>query len=174
MIYLTIFLILNRVRKVVINLERKEKNNYYLDIAQTISERATCLRRKYGAIIVKNDEIISTGYCGSPRNAKNCTCLGSCRRDELNIPSGERYELCRSVHAEMNAIISAARRDMIGSVLYLVGVDAKTGDIVKDAEPCMLCKRVIINAGISFVIIRNTANEFTLMQPANWIFNEQV
>ncbi|MNT79329.1 hypothetical protein D3C72_2186520 [compost metagenome] len=74
----------------------------------------------------------------------------------------------------MNAIISAARRDMIGSVLYLVGVDAKTGDIVKDAEPCMLCKRVIINAGISFVIIRNTANEFTLMQPANWIFNEQV
>ena len=94
---------------------RTSKQNYYLDIADAVLERSTCLRRKYGAIIVRNDEIISTGYNGAPRGRRNCSDLGGCMREKLGIPSGERYELCRSVHAEANAIISASRRDMIGS-----------------------------------------------------------
>ena len=104
---------------------RTSKENYYLDIADSVLERSTCLRRKYGAIIVRNDEIISTGYNGAPRGRKNCSDLGICTRETLHIPSGERYELCRSVHAEANAIISASRRDMIGATIYLVGRDAK-------------------------------------------------
>ena len=105
---------------------RVDKENYYLDIAETVLERGTCLRRNYGAIIVKNDEIVSTGYSGAPRGRKNCINLGYCMRESLNIPQGERYELCRSVHAEANAIISASRRDMLGATLYLAGRDMKT------------------------------------------------
>ena len=95
-------------------MDRISKANYYLDIAQTVLERATCLRRVYGAIIVKNDEIISTGYNGAPRGRANCVDLGYCSREAMQVPRGERYELCRSVHAEANAIISASRRDMVG------------------------------------------------------------
>ena len=130
-------------------MKRIDKENYYLDIAETVLERSTCLRRCYGAIIVKNDEIVSTGYNGAPRGRKNCIDLGYCTREAMNIPSGERYELCRSVHAEMNAIISAARRDMIGSSLYLVGFD---GDKLIKAEPCAICAKLIKNAGIKEVI----------------------
>ena len=108
---------------------RTNKQNYYLDIADSVLERSTCLRRKYGAIIVRNDEIISTGYNGAPRGRRNCSDLGGCTREKLHIPSGERYELCRSVHAEANAIISASRRDMIGSPLYLVGRSAATNEL---------------------------------------------
>ena len=104
--------------------QRMSKDKYYLNIADAVLDRSTCLRRKYGAIIVKNDEILSTGYNGAPRGRVNCSELGYCNREQLNIPSGQRYELCRSVHAEANAIISAARRDMIGGTLYLVGRDA--------------------------------------------------
>ena len=100
-------------------MKRIDKENYYLDIAETVLERSTCLRRCYGAIIVKNDEIVSTGYNGAPRGRKNCMDLGYCTREAMNIPSGQRYELCRSVHAEMNAIISAARRDTLGSMTPL-------------------------------------------------------
>ena len=107
-------------------MDRRDKYNYYLDIAETVLERGTCLRRNYGSIIVKNDEIISTGYTGAPRGRKNCTDLGYCRRDKLNVPRGTQYELCRSVHSEANAIISASRKDMIGATLYLVGKEAKT------------------------------------------------
>ena len=113
---------------------RIDKENYYLDIAETVLERSTCLRRCYGAIIVKNDEIVSTGYNGAPRGRRNCGDLGRCTREVMNIPSGERYELCRSVHAEANAIISAARRDSIGATLYLAGRDAKTGELLTDAH----------------------------------------
>ncbi len=102
-------------------MERISKENYYLDIAETVLERATCLRRVYGAIIVKNDEIISTGYNGAPRGRQNCVDIGFCTREAMQVPRGQRYELCRSVHAEANAIISASRRDMVGSTLYLVG-----------------------------------------------------
>ena len=115
---------------------RTSKQNYYLDIADSVLERSTCLRRKYGAIIVRNDEIISTGYNGAPRGRRNCSDLGRCTRETLRIPSGERYELCRSVHAEANAIISASRRDMIGASIYLVGRDARTGELLHDAMSC--------------------------------------
>ena len=120
---------------------RRDKYNYYLDIAQTVAERGTCLRRNYGAIIVKNDEIISTGYVGAPRGRKNCIDLKRCIRQEIGIPRGERYEICRSVHAEANAIISASRRDMIDATLYLVGIEAATGEFVKNSNSCAMCKR---------------------------------
>ena len=119
-------------------MERRDKVNYYLDIARTVAERGTCLRRNYGAIIVKNDEIISTGYVGAPRGRKNCADLGKCIRQEMNIPRGERYEMCRSVHAEANAIISASRRDMIGADMYLVGVEVATGELVKNSCSCSI------------------------------------
>ena len=102
--------------------------------------------------IVKNDEIISTGYNGAPRGRKNCCDLGYCMREKLNIPRGERYEMCRSVHAEMNAIISASRKDMIGATLYLFGIDNETGKPVSKPRPCTLCERMIVNAGIKTVI----------------------
>ena len=122
-------------------MERRDKINYYLDLAETVSRRSTCLRRRYGAVIVKNDEVISTGYVGAPRGRKNCTDTGRCIRQEMNIPRGERYELCRSVHAEMNAIISASRDKMIGSSMYLAGADAQTGKYIPNSNSCSLCKR---------------------------------
>ena len=133
-------------------MKRVDKINYYLDIAQTVAARGTCLRRNFGAIIVKNDEIISTGYVGAPRGRQNCCDLGYCTREKLNVPRGERYELCRSVHAEANAIISAPRSEMIGSTLYLVGLEYKDGSYVVNANPCAMCKRMIINAGIRRVV----------------------
>jgi len=146
---------------------RKDKINSYLDIAQTVAERSTCLRRKYGAIIVKNDEVISTGYNGAPRGCKNCSDIGVCKREELNIPSGERYELCRSVHAEQNAVISAARRDMVGATLYLAGIDAKTGKVLPSAEPCSMCKRFILNSGITQVVMRN-GKDYDIQDVSVW------
>lgn len=151
---------------------RVDKNNYYLDIAETVIERGTCLRRNFGAIIVKNDEIVSTGYTGAPRGRANCSTLGFCTREQLQIPRGERYELCRSVHAEANCIISAARRDMIGATLYLVGKDAKTGELVENANSCAMCKRQIINAGIERVVVRNTPTEYTEISVEDWIEND--
>ena len=150
-------------------MERVSKRNYYLDIAQTVLERATCLRRVYGAIIVKNDEIISTGYNGAPRGRKNCVDLGYCTREQLKVPRGERYELCRSVHAEANAIISASRNECIGADLYLVGHDARTGEILQDATSCSMCRRMIINAGIDEVVIRRTEEEFDIVPVQKWI-----
>lgn len=153
-------------------MERVDKINYYLDIAETVIERGTCLRRNFGAIIVKNDEIVSTGYVGAPRGRKNCSDLGFCTREKLQIPRGERYELCRSVHAEANAIISAARRNMIDGDLYLVGKDAKTGEPVENACCCAMCKRMVINAGISRVIVRNTKDRYTVYEVKDWIEND--
>ena len=154
-------------------MERISKANYYLDIAQTVSERSTCLRKRYGAIIVKNDVIISTGYNGAPRGRKNCTDIGSCHREEMNIPRGERYEICRSVHAEANAIISASRRDMIDACLYLVGIEADSGEFVKNSCSCAMCKRQIINAGIKTVIIRDTKDEYRVIEVKDWIENDE-
>ncbi|MBQ6626050.1 MAG: cytidine deaminase, partial [Ruminococcus sp.] len=125
-------------------MKRTDKKNYYLDIAETVLERGTCLRRNFGAIIVKNDQIVSTGYVGAPRGRKNCIDMGVCVREQNNIPRGERYELCRSVHAEANAIIHASRDAMLGATLYLVGKDAKTGEYVENACACSMCKRMII------------------------------
>ncbi len=153
-------------------MQRTDKENYYLDIAQTVLERGTCLRRNFGAIIVHHDRIISTGYTGAPRGRKNCIDLNTCIREDLKIPRGERYELCRSVHAEANCIINAARTDMIGATLYLCGKDARTGELVPDANSCSMCKRLIINAGIDRVVIRNTDTEFTEIDVRDWVFND--
>ena len=135
---------------------RISKENYYLDIAETVLERATCLRRVYGAIIVKNDEIISTGYNGAPRGRKNCVDMGFCTREAMQVPRGERYELCRSVHAEANAIIS----------------DAQSGALLGDATSCAMCRRQVINAGISKVVIRKTDTEFEVVDVQDWVQQE--
>ena len=150
-------------------MERVSKINYYLDIAETVSERSTCLRRRFGAIIVKNDSIISTGYNGAPRGRKNCSDLGFCLRDSLNIPRGERYELCRSVHAEANAIISAARENMLGAELYMVCTDPASGAVMGGTCSCMMCKRMVINAGIARVIVREDEENFTVYNVPDWI-----
>ena len=150
-------------------MERISKENYYLDIAETVLERATCLRRVYGAIIVKNDEIISTGYNGAPRGRANCTDMGYCTREAMKVPRGERYELCRSVHAEANAIISASRRDMVGGTIYLVGRDARTGELLGDATSCSMCRRMGINSGLEKVVIRRTETEFEVVPVSDWI-----
>ena len=155
-------------------MERISKENYYLNIAQTVLERATCLRRVFGAIIVKNDEIISTGYNGAPRGRRNCVDMGLCTREAMQVPRGERYELCRSVHAEANAIISASRRDMVGGTLYLVGRDARTGDLLHDATSCLMCRRMVINAGLEKVVIRRTETEFEVVPVSDWIAEDDL
>ena len=154
-------------------MSRIDKTNYYLDIAQTVSERATCIRRHFGAVIVKNDTIISTGYVGSPRGRANCSDIKSCLREKLNIPKGERYELCRSVHAEANAIIAASREEMLGATLYLVCVDPKTGLLYPGTSSCSMCRRLIINAGIDRVIIRDTPTEYRVVDVyKDWVEND--
>ena len=153
-------------------MKRRDKDNYYLDIAETVLERSTCLRRHYGAIIVKYDRIISTGYCGAPRSRKNCVDLGNCIREELQIPRGERYEMCRSVHAEANCIINASREDMLGGTLYMVGKMASTGEYVDDASSCAMCKRLIINAGIDRIVIRRNKDEFDEVITRDWVYND--
>lgn len=152
---------------------RIDKINYYLDIAEASLKRSTCIRRCFGAIIVKNDEIISTGYNGAPRGRKNCVDLGYCMREKLNIPRGERYELCRSVHAEENAIISASRRDMIGSSLFLVGKNFNDNEYVENAMPCSMCKKVIINSGIEKIYIRNDKDKYTVIDTKEFIDNDE-
>ena len=156
------------------DVHRRDKTNYYLDLAETVSQRCTCLRRHYGAVIVKNDEVISTGYVGAPRGRKNCTDLGTCVRQELHIPRGERYELCRSVHAEANAIISAPRDKMIDSTLYLVGKEVDTGEYVRNALCCSMCKRMVINAGISTVVVRIDDEHYrTVDVEAEWVAQDE-
>lgn len=153
-------------------MDRIDKINYYLDIAETVSKRGTCLRNNYGSVIVKNDEIISTGYTGAPRGRKNCIDLGYCKRKLNNTPSGAGYELCRSVHSEQNAIISSKRNDMIGSTLYLVGINKRNGEYIKDNHPCTLCKRMIINAGIESVVMRDDKENYRIEQVEEWIKND--
>ncbi|MCI9449620.1 MAG: cytidine deaminase [Clostridiales bacterium] len=153
-------------------MERVSKHNYYLDIAETVSERSTCLRKRYGAIIVKNDVIISTGYNGAPRGRKNCTDIGDCMREKMGIPRGERYELCRSLHAEANAIISASRENMLGSTLYMCCTSPLDGSIIGNVCSCMMCKRQVINAGISSVIIRETKDTYSIYDVNDWIEND--
>lgn len=154
-------------------MSRIDKVNYYLDIAETIIERGTCIRRNFGAIIVKNDQIIATGFTGAPRGRKNCCDINSCIRQKLNVPRGEKYELCRSVHAEQNAIISASRLDMIGSTLYLVGKNYEDGSYVANSNPCALCKRMIINSGIEDIYIRDSKSEYRHILVNDYIENDE-
>lgn len=153
-------------------MDRTSKHNYYLDIAQTVSERSTCIRRRFGAIIVKNDVIISTGYNGAPRGRLNCSDIESCVREEMNIPRGERYELCRSVHAEANAIIAASREQMQGSTLYMCCTDPWTKEVVGAICSCAMCKRLIINAGIKEVVTRDDKDNYTIYQVSDWVRND--
>lgn len=130
-----------------IMVKRISKDMYYLGIAEQVAKRSTCLRRNYGAVIVNNDEIVSTGYNGAPRGETNCIDCGFCEREACGVPKGERYELCVAVHAEQNAIISAARKEMVGGTIYIVGLEAKDGSYANPA-PCLICRRMIVNAGI--------------------------
>lgn len=154
-------------------MERRDKDNYYLDLAEIVSQRCTCIRRHYGAVIVKNDEVISTGYVGAPRGRKNCSDLGICIREKLQIPRGERYELCRSVHAEANAIISCSRDKMIGASLYLTGKECSTGEYIKNSCCCSMCKRMVINAGISYVYVRDDKDNYRKIDVNDWIENDE-
>lgn len=152
--------------------QRPDKINYYLDIAQTVALRGTCIRRKFGAIIVKNDSIISTGYAGAPRGRQNCCDLQYCQREKLNIPRGERYELCRSVHAEANAIIAASRENMIGSTLYLACINYPDNTLAPGTSCCQMCRRMVINAGIETVVVRDTQTEYRTIKVSDWIEND--
>ncbi len=153
--------------------ERISKENYYLDIAQTVAERSTCLRRKFGSIIVKNDVILSTGYNGAPRGRQNCCDTGFCLRTHLNIPRGERYELCRSVHSEANAIINASREQMLGATLYMTCLNPTDNSLYADTNNCAMCKRLIINAGIEKVVIRDTPDTYRTIYVRDWIANDE-
>lgn len=152
--------------------DRVSKENYYLDIAQTVAERGTCIRRKFGAIIVKDDVIVSTGYNGAPRGRKNCTDMQVCMRDRLGIPRGERYELCRSVHAEANAIIAAPRDRMLGATLYMACVNPEDNTLYGGTSSCMMCKRMIINAGIETVVVRDSDADYRVIRVSDWIEND--
>ena len=155
-------------------MQRISKDEYYLGIAAAVSKRSTCLRRRYGAVIVNNDEVVSTGYNGAPRGRKNCTEVGWCIREKLKIPRGERYEICRSVHAEANAIISAARDRMLGASLYLTGVDAQTGEYVANSSSCSMCKRQVINAGITKVYVRDDKDNYRVVDVnEDWVVNDE-
>ena len=153
-------------------MNRRDKINYYLDLAEVVSRRSTCLRRHFGAVIVNNDQVISTGYVGVPRGRANCSDIGECVRMKLGVPRGERYELCRSVHAEANAIIAAPRDQMLGSTLYLSCIDSKSGELVPQTSSCMMCKKLVINAGVERVVIRDTKDEYREIDVSDWIEND--
>ena len=154
--------------------KRPTKSQYYLDIARSVAMRSTCLRRRYGAVIVKNDQIISTGYNGAPRQTSNCIDLGYCFRQQKNIPASQNYELCRAVHAEMNALIHASRLDMVGADLYLTGIEVETGEVASPVMPCLLCKRVIINAGINRVILPDGPGAFKYIDVDDWTIEDRI
>ncbi|MCP4218748.1 MAG: hypothetical protein GY765_29220 [bacterium] len=152
-------------------IERPKKNQYYLDIAKVVSARSTCLKVTIGAIIVKEDQIIAAGYVGAPRNTKSSLEHGFCLRKKLNIPSGKNYELCRSVHAEQNAIINAARAgvSLLGGVMYIYGENRDTGVI--NAFPCFICKKMIINSGLKAVVtsVKEKDKEYMTFSVEDWV-----
>ena len=153
---------------------RIDKQNYYLDIAETVASRATCLRKKYGSVIVNNDQIISTGYCGAPRGRVNCCDLGYCMKKKL-LPDERHggYDACRSVHSEQNAIISSSRKEMLGGVLYLVGYRTENHDYEEGAAPCLMCRKLIINSGLEKVIVRKNKSEYEVYEVEDWIENDE-
>ncbi len=142
-------------------------DEYFIGIAKAVATRATCLRRKYGAVITKDNIIVSTGYNGAPAGMRDCLEVGQCTRKELQIPHGERYELCHSVHAEANAIIRASVDELWGATMYIAGSDNETGECL--SEPCMMCKRMILNARIAKVVYSDGKNRFTVIDPKKWL-----
>lgn len=154
-------------------MNRMTKDEYYLELARCVSERSTCLKRHYGAVIINHDRIISTGYNGAPRGCTNCSDLGKCER--MNVPHNTDYTFCRSVHAEMNAIIHASYVDMQDSTLYLSGFDMQTGNLIDKPDCCPMCKRMIINAGITRVVFGNADGSITKVNVNNdWVCDESV
>lgn len=156
--------------------ERIDKTNYYLNIAKSVADKSTCLRKKSGAVIVNNDEIVATGYSGAPRGRVNCIDLGYCCKKKY-FPNVRHagYDACRSVHAEQNALISGARRNMIGGTLYLVQYRTDTGKYEENAGCCQMCRKMIINAGIEKVIVRgNNDNEYKITNIEEWINNDEL
>ena len=154
---------------------RIDKINYYLNIAKSVAERSTCLRKKAGCVIVNNDEIVSTGYNGAPRGRKNCIDLGYCTKKQCfpNIRHGG-YDACRSVHAEQNAIISASRKEMMGGTLYLVLYKPETGEYDEGSNSCQTCRKLIINSGIEKVIVRTNEKEYLEIKVEDWINNDDL
>lgn len=155
---------------------RIDKINYYLNIAKSVAERSTCLRKKAGCVIVNNDEIISTGYNGAPRGRSNCIDLGYCTKKKLfpDIRHGG-YDACRSVHAEQNAIISASRKEMMGATLYLVLFRPETGEYDEGSNSCQMCRKLIINAGIEKVVVRGkNDSEYQIINVNEWINNDDL
>lgn len=153
--------------------KRIDKVNYYLDIAETVASRSTCLRKKYGSVIVNHDQIISTGYSGAPRGRINCSDLGYCTKKKL-LPDERHggYDACRSVHSEQNALISASRQEMIGGILYLVGYRTENHEYEKGAAPCLMCRKLIINAGLEKVIVRVNKEDYKVYPIQDWIDND--
>ncbi len=155
--------------------KRVSKDEYYLGIAREVSRRSTCFRRAIGALIIRDDQIISTGYVGAPRKTKDSFEHGACLRDKLNIPHGERYELCRSVHAEQNAIINAARAgvSLLGGDMYIYGSEPETQAVVS-ALPCFICKKMIINSSLRRVVCSRAGGGFDIFSVEEWIRDWQV
>jgi dCMP deaminase len=149
---------------------RTSKDLYYLGIAREVSARSTCFRRAIGAIIVRDDQIISTGYVGSPRKTKDSLEHGFCLRDKLGIPHGQRYELCRSVHAEQNAIINAARAgvSLLGGDMFIYGSEPASGKPIS-AFPCYICKKMLVNCGLKRVVCSSADGGLQIFQVEDWI-----
>jgi dCMP deaminase len=148
---------------------RQSKHKWYLNVAEQIAQQSTCLRRNFGAVIVNHDQIIATGYGGAPRGTENCIDIKACYRDIIGARRGENYEFCRAAHAEQNAIIQARRLDMFGATLYLVGLDAKTNKRLMEAEPCRICKRLIINANIEKVVVGLDEDKTITHSVSDWV-----
>jgi dCMP deaminase len=146
---------------------RPDWDDYFIGIAKAVAARATCLRRKYGAVITKDNIIVSTGYNGAPAGMKDCLEVGKCTRKELQIPHGERYELCHSVHAEANAIIRASVDELRGATIYISGSDSDDAECL--AEPCMMCKRMILNARIAKAVFSDGRNGYKVLDPRKWL-----
>lgn len=155
-------------------MERRDKINYYLDIAESVASRATCLRKKWGSVIVNNDQIISTGYNGAPRGRANCNELGYCTKKKL-LPNQRHggYDACRAVHSEQNAMLSASRQEMLGGVIYLVGYRTENHEYEEGAAPCLMCRKLIINAGISKVYVRVNKEEYKIFDVQEWINDDE-
>ena len=148
---------------------RPSKDESFIEIANQVSMRSTCLRRRYGAVIVSVDgRIVSTGYNGAPRHRANCSDLGVCLREELKIKPGTHYELCRSVHAEANAIINGNPLDIVGGTIYLAGTDVATNLPTPHLEPCAMCKRLILKAQIKRVVMRSKSGDLVSIDPTKW------
>jgi len=146
---------------------RPDWDEYFIGIAKAVAARATCLRRKYGAVITKDNIIVSTGYNGAPAGMKDCLDVGKCTRKELQIPHGERYELCHSVHAEANAIIRASADELRGATIYISGADDNNKEC--SSEPCMMCKRMILNSRIAKVVYSDGDSGSMIIDPAKWL-----